>query len=722
LSHVRRHKGLGDDCIKCRNQGKFIIPIPKFALENHQSERDSKHREITCGKLSSMETTDVDVEVDDNHFAEQAKLFQPRQNLQLPVASENTNDGRNQHLNQQLERKIINGDQASANDGSSDSELSDNLTLAQIRSGKSLNVTGLKSTQTSISINDDQDRKQPPELSFPIQVPTKDASISEELPDTLVLDDHRGVATDLTSATTCFICGCSFHRITTGYRGRVQHMKRCSKKNGVTAHVMRLDMDSQEFPSHISPQVSDSKASSFSSSNNPTNPYANNPSTQWHAGAEQLLKLSETQQASITTFFRTTPFVKSINNVLMASAKRIAKTGEIILAAAASKKNNKRKRQEGSNSFSAMRYNTNIGKKYQTPCPYYKKIPGTDFICDGFAYADSSLTKNYFLTHFHSDHYGGIVKSWNSGIIYCSLPTANLVSQQLGVDRKFIHPLGMNIPVVLESKGKPVTVTLLDANHCPGAVMFLFQVGYRNILHVGDFRWNRTLMYHDLKDFFTQNIRLDDLFLDTTYCDEKYCLPTQDEAIEAAISKAEAEVIACRKAGKRLLMLFGAYTIGKERIYLAVAEKLGMKVYVDSRRRKILSALGWSEEKLSILTTDRHATSLWVVPLGHINFKHFSMYCNGSDKVFSTRSFDKVVGFRPTGWSLSGCKNGEIISTQSNGIFTVHGVPYSEHSSFPELVDCIECLRPSRIIPTVSVSKSEQQVALLLGAVKNKTS
>ena len=111
--------------------------------------------------------------------------------------------------------------------------------------------------------------------------------------------------------------------------------------------------------------------------------------------------------------------------------------------------------------------------------------------------------------------------------------------------------------------------------------MVLFQVGRRHILHVGDFRWNRDRMYAGLKDFITLKLRLDDLFLDTTYCNEKYRLPTQEEAIAATVAKAVDEVESCRKTGKRLLMLFGAYTIGIERIFLAVAETLGVKVYVD---------------------------------------------------------------------------------------------------------------------------------------------
>lgn len=304
-------------------------------------------------------------------------------------------------------------------------------------------------------------------------------------------------------------------------------------------------------------------------------------------------------------------------------------------------------------------------------------------------------------------------------MIYCSLPTANLVSQQLGVDKKYLHPLGMNTPLVIESKGKPVTVTLLDANHCPGAVMFLFEVGNRKILHVGDFRWNRQFMMNHapLRDFASSRSRLDDLFLDTTYCDEKYDLPTQDVAIKAAVEVAVQEVEYSKRKGQRLLMLFGAYTIGKERIYLAVAEKLGTKIFVESYRYRILSQLGWPKSKMDMLTTNKDEANLWVVPLGHINFKKLGTYLGGSTKALSSKRYDRIVGFRPTGWSLT--KSG-ILNSKSNGIFTVHGVPYSEHSSFPELVDCLDCLKPRRIIPTVSVSKKDEQVRVLLQALKQK--
>jgi len=357
----------------------------------------------------------------------------------------------------------------------------------------------------------------------------------------------------------------------------------------------------------------------------------------------------------------------------------------------------------------------------QFSCPMYKKIPGTDFVCDGFMYAKSSLTQNYFLTHFHADHYGGIAKRWDAGIIYCSLETANLVHQKLGVDRKYLHPLGLMTPTIVESKGRPVTVTLMDANHCPGAVMFLFEVGKRRILHVGDFRWNRELMtsYAPLHAFSTLQYRLDDLFLDTTYCNEKYTLPTQAEAIRATVEVAEKEWQQSKARGRNTLFLFGAYTIGKERIYLSVAERLKCKVYVDNARYKILSALNWPRDRMKLLTTNKEESNLWVVPLGHINFKKIPSYLGGSDKVFSKKKYDRVVGFRPTGWSMSSRSSG-IVNSQTRGSFTVHGVPYSEHSSFNELVDCLDCLKPKRIIPTVSASKSQEQVDLLLRHLRQK--
>ena len=53
-----------------------------------------------------------------------------------------------------------------------------------------------------------------------------------------------------------------------------------------------------------------------------------------------------------------------------------------------------------------------------------------------------------------------------------------------------------------------------------------------------------------------------------------------------------------------------------------------------------------------------------------------------------------------TGWTFR--KSGKL-EVRREGAASVYGVPYSEHSNYTELRDCVARLRPKRIIPTVNV-------------------
>jgi len=244
------------------------------------------------------------------------------------------------------------------------------------------------------------------------------------------------------------------------------------------------------------------------------------------------------------------------------------------------------------------------------------------------------------------------------------------VHEQLGVDKKYLKPIEFNSPFVVESRGKPITVTLFHANHCPGAAMFLFEVGGKKLLHVGDFRWNKHLMMKipQLRSFCNLDSRLDEIFLDTTYCDPKYKFPSQESVISKTIQVVDKEVALTGK--ENILFLFGSYTIGKEKVYMSIAKHLGMKIYVDSRRYRILSALQWSPTDMRLLTTSKSEASMLVVPMGHLTFQKMKEYGSSfsSTKALSS-GFKRIIGFRPTGWSYSAGAN--LIGRRNNGTNTI---------------------------------------------------
>eukprot|EP01043_Picozoa_sp_COSAG02_P088181 COSAG02_NODE_25335_length_661_cov_1.740214_1_plen_102_part_01 len=99
----------------------------------------------------------------------------------------------------------------------------------------------------------------------------------------------------------------------------------------------------------------------------------------------------------------------------------------------------------------------------------------------------SPSTRSYFLSHFHSDHYGGLDDRFGAGKIYCTQITASLVAAKLGVAANLLQPQQIGEAFVVEG----VTVTFVDANHCPGAALLLFELPCgRIILHCGDMRYH----------------------------------------------------------------------------------------------------------------------------------------------------------------------------------------------------------------------------------------
>ncbi|KAM0838153.1 hypothetical protein ACQ4PT_061158 [Festuca glaucescens] len=320
-------------------------------------------------------------------------------------------------------------------------------------------------------------------------------------------------------------------------------------------------------------------------------------------------------------------------------------------------------------------------------CPFYKKIPGTPFTVDAFRYGAVEGCSAYFLSHFHYDHYGGLTKKWCHGPIYCTALTARLVKMLLSINSEYICPLELDTEYVIEG----VTVTLLEANHCPGAALIHYRLrDGTTYLHTGDFRASKSMQLHPLLQTGCVNL----LYLDTTYCNPKYKFPPQEDVIDFVVRTAQRYL----KKQPKTLIVVGAYSIGKENVYLAISQALEVPIYTDASRRRILHSFGWPN--LSKRISSCNQSSLHVLPLASVQHENLKKYLETHNQRFLA-----VLAFRPTGWTFSEAagKELDLIKPSTKGSVTIYGVPYSEHSSFTELGDFVKFVRPQKVIPTVNV-------------------
>ncbi|KAJ5344729.1 DNA repair metallo-beta-lactamase [Penicillium brevicompactum] len=329
---------------------------------------------------------------------------------------------------------------------------------------------------------------------------------------------------------------------------------------------------------------------------------------------------------------------------------------------------------------------------YQRTCPFYKILPGFSICVDAFRYGAVEGCNAYFLSHFHSDHYIGLSKSWRHGPIYCSRPTANLVRQQLRVDPKWVVDLDFESTSEVPGTGG-VQVTMLHANHCPGSSLFLFEkssgsgpnVRQQRVLHCGDFRASPAQVQHPLlrpnvTNPVTGQLRqqsINTCYLDTTYLNPKYGFPYQEDVIAASaelcvrlndeagvgadtvktgsgglMSKFLSTKTPDNKAsdgapqiGGRLLVVIGTYSIGKERICMGIARALGSKIFATPPKQRICACLE-DPELNAMLTTNPHEAQVHMQSLFEIRADTLAEYLDGLKPHFS-----RVVGFRPTGWT-----------------------------------------------------------------------
>lgn len=142
---------------------------------------------------------------------------------------------------------------------------------------------------------------------------------------------------------------------------------------------------------------------------------------------------------------------------------------------------------------------------------------------------------------------------------------------------------------------------------------------------------------------------------------------------------------------------------------MAVAQELNSKVFVDGTRWKSMCCYDWSLEEKARLTTDPSTAQIWVIGMHQINFNHLDTIRRKKP------TCNRIIAFQPTGWTFSSkhpsamgsnhqlstqdpiaqliTKQYPFIHIRKKEGNIIYSLPYSEHSSFGELLEFVRTFR-----------------------------
>ncbi|KAB7506507.1 DNA cross-link repair 1A protein [Armadillidium nasatum] len=155
---------------------------------------------------------------------------------------------------------------------------------------------------------------------------------------------------------------------------------------------------------------------------------------------------------------------------------------------------------------------------------------------------------------------------------------------------------------------------------------------------------------------------------------------------------------------KNTLFVVGSYTIGKEKVFKAIASKLNCRIYAQPYKERILRCLN-DPEINNRLTKDKIRAQVHVIGMRDMSLCKLKKYMEEMQNTFKA-----LVAIRPTGWEHNSDVERNLLKLKpkQTGNIYVYGLPYSEHSSYSELRRFYQFIQPSRTIPTVYNGKESR--------------
>ncbi|XP_078181516.1 uncharacterized protein LOC144575301 [Carex rostrata] len=203
---------------------------------------------------------------------------------------------------------------------------------------------------------------------------------------------------------------------------------------------------------------------------------------------------------------------------------------------------------------------------------------GLPFAVDTWS-SESDGKRYHFLSHAHRDHLAGIESRASYPIYATRVTIAIVLNYYPRLDEAIFVEIKVGETFVINDADGDFSVTVCDANHCSGAVMFIFEGIFGNILHTGDCRLTPDCLQDLPLKYVTKRgkemvSRFDFIFLDCTFGRCFLKLPTKQSAIQ--------QVINCIwKHPHAPLVYLACDLLGHEEILIEVSRTFGSKIFVD---------------------------------------------------------------------------------------------------------------------------------------------
>ncbi|GAB1609712.1 hypothetical protein Ahia01_001257100 [Argonauta hians] len=301
-------------------------------------------------------------------------------------------------------------------------------------------------------------------------------------------------------------------------------------------------------------------------------------------------------------------------------------------------------------------------------------ISGTPIAVDFWKVRQCPNVKLFFLSHFHGDHTMGLSSTWSEPI-YCSKITGELICKKFSIEEELIRPLELNTPSIIPldaTLSETITVVALDANHCPGSLMFLFRGYFGCVLYTGDFRYEPKVI--DNSYLSQLDCTIDTLYLDNTFLDPKCNFPTRDKTRDWIL-----EFINCYFHSHCIVL--GMHRFGKPFLLVEIAKYFKQKIAVPASMFEYLEIL--DVPKLFFIDDKKMEYPFRVVPFYQVNRKYMSACTK------------PTIAILPTGIYV-GIATSLYVNQQD-----IKVIPYSDHSSYLEIIDFVKRIRPKQVIPIV---------------------